>query len=401
GSPPFPRVQKRTHELEQLNSALFIRKAELKATQIEVLERLAQAAEFHDDNTGQHTRRVGEMSGRIAEALGWKPARVELLRLAAPLHDVGKIAVPDSILLKPGKLTDQEFAIIKQHPEIGARLLQNAHSALVSLAHSVALNHHERFDGTGYPHRLRGEAIPLVGRIVAVADVFDGTTFLKLFGIGKRGPGRALHFLELHQVRGIVIKLCIDQHGLSDGAVQHRLPQRTDRVRVQVARCTREHAAAISREREQLLCLAQIGGRGLLGVDMLARDQCALDGLVMRLNAREVDYHLDRRICQQRVVARIDRESIVGRNRCGSHQVEVEDSADFQLWMGPGCAHVDVEDIAAADVSDLHPEKLPIDWFMMACRMESLVCVTARLSLNGMMVLSVAPRSMQARTSSA
>lgn len=170
------RVYERTQELEQLNFILMKGKVALRASQLEILERLAQAAEFRDDDTGQHTQRVGEMAGRIAEAIGWKPARVELLRLASPLHDVGKIGIPDSILLKPGKLTADEFATVKQHAQLGAHLLQNGRSALVSLAHSIALNHHERFDGRGYPHGLQSDNIPLEGRIVAVADVYDALT---------------------------------------------------------------------------------------------------------------------------------------------------------------------------------------------------------------------------------
>ena len=170
------RVRERTAELEKANEILERSQAELKSARIEVLERLAQAAEFRDDDTGRHTQRVGETAARIAEELGWKPARIELLRLAAPLHDVGKIGIPDSILLKTGKLTEEEFSIVKQHTTIGAQLLKEGRSALIHIAQSIALNHHERFDGKGYPRQLVGESIPLEGRIVAVADVFDALT---------------------------------------------------------------------------------------------------------------------------------------------------------------------------------------------------------------------------------
>ncbi len=156
------RVQERTRLLE--------------ASQAEVLERLAQAAEFRDDDTGQHTRRVGDMAALLAQQLGFEPEHVELLRRAAPLHDVGKIGISDTILLKPGKLTNEEFDTIKTHTLIGAQLLREGSSPLIALAERIARSHHERFDGRGYPDGLAGEAIPLESRIVAVADVFDALT---------------------------------------------------------------------------------------------------------------------------------------------------------------------------------------------------------------------------------
>jgi putative two-component system response regulator len=152
------------------------RTRELEASQAEVLERLAQAAEFRDDDTGQHTRRVGDMAAILAQELGLEREHVELIRRAAPLHDVGKIGVSDTILLKPGKLSDEEFGIIKTHAPIGARLLQGGTTPLIALAERIAASHHERFDGQGYPNKLAGEEIPLEGRIVAVADVFDALT---------------------------------------------------------------------------------------------------------------------------------------------------------------------------------------------------------------------------------
>jgi putative two-component system response regulator len=148
------------------------RTAELEQAQIEVLERLALAAEYRDDDTGEHTKRVGQTAARIAEALGWTPTDVELLRRAAPLHDVGKIAIPDSILLKPGKLTPEEFERMKAHTTIGAKMLSGGRFPLLQLAEQIALMHHERWDGTGYIG-LREESIPMAGRIVTVADVFD------------------------------------------------------------------------------------------------------------------------------------------------------------------------------------------------------------------------------------
>jgi putative two-component system response regulator len=151
------------------------RTLELELTQIEILERLALAAEYRDDDTGEHTKRVGLMSAKIAEALGQPEAEVELIRRAAPLHDVGKIAIPDSILLKPGKLTPEEFEHMKTHTTLGAKMLSGGRFPLLRRAEEIALTHHERWDGTGYM-LLQGETIPIAGRIVAVADVFDALT---------------------------------------------------------------------------------------------------------------------------------------------------------------------------------------------------------------------------------
>ena len=146
---------------------------------IEMLTRLAAAAEFRDDETGQHTRRVGELSVRIAERLGVPDLEIGLIRLAAPLHDVGKIALPDAILCKPGRLTVDEFEEMKTHATVGARMLAGSAFALLEVAEQVALTHHERWDGSGYPNALAGEEIPMAGRIVAVADVFDALTHVR------------------------------------------------------------------------------------------------------------------------------------------------------------------------------------------------------------------------------
>ena len=126
------------------------RTAELEETQNEILERLALAAEYRDDDTGEHTKRVGQMSAQIAQALCLPQAEVELIRRAAPLHDVGKIAIPDSILLKPGKLTPEEFDHMKTHTTLGAKMLSGGRFPLLQLAEEIALTHHERWDGTGY-----------------------------------------------------------------------------------------------------------------------------------------------------------------------------------------------------------------------------------------------------------
>jgi putative nucleotidyltransferase with HDIG domain len=145
-------------------------------SQLQVIQRLALAAEYRDDDTGQHTRRVGELAARIAEALGMPSDQLLLLRQAAPLHDVGKIAIPDSILLKPGPLTPAEFERMKSHTTRGAAMLSGHGFALLEMAEEIALTHHERWDGEGYPAGLSGASIPFVGRIVAIADVFDALT---------------------------------------------------------------------------------------------------------------------------------------------------------------------------------------------------------------------------------
>ncbi|ADV68755.1 diguanylate cyclase and metal dependent phosphohydrolase [Deinococcus maricopensis DSM 21211] len=149
------------------------RTADLERAQYEIVTRLAMAAEYRDDTTGEHTWRVGRAAASIARALGWAPERAELLGIAARLHDVGKIGIPDAVLLKRDRLTKAEFAQMQLHPLIGAQILSGSQSPLLQLAEEVALSHHERWDGGGYPRGLAGDEIPLSGRIVAVADVFD------------------------------------------------------------------------------------------------------------------------------------------------------------------------------------------------------------------------------------
>jgi putative two-component system response regulator len=151
------------------------RTRELEAAQKEIIDRLARAAEFRDDNTGQHTERVGQMAALLAREIALPDADVALIRRAAPLHDVGKIGIPDAILLKLGTLTSDEFALVRTHTKIGQRILAGSRFALLQLAEEIALTHHERWDGSGY-EGLAGDGIPLAGRIVAVADVFDALT---------------------------------------------------------------------------------------------------------------------------------------------------------------------------------------------------------------------------------
>jgi putative two-component system response regulator len=159
-----------------LEQKVWERTKDLEKAQLETLQRLALAAEYRDDDTGTHTKRVGHTARHLSLALGWTPERADLLARAAPLHDVGKIGVPDSILLKPAKLTDEEFATMKRHTVIGAGILSGSSSPWLHLAEEIALSHHERWDGGGYPAHLAGDSIPISGRIVALADVFDALT---------------------------------------------------------------------------------------------------------------------------------------------------------------------------------------------------------------------------------
>jgi putative two-component system response regulator len=161
---------------QELEAKVRSRTRELEQTQIEILQRLAQAAEFRDDDTGQHTQRVGQLAARLARGLSLPEQQVELIRLAAPLHDLGKIGIPDHILLKPGRFTPAEYEHMKAHATIGARILSGGRYPLLRMAEEIAYAHHERWDGSGYPQGLARDAIPLTGRIVAVADTFDALT---------------------------------------------------------------------------------------------------------------------------------------------------------------------------------------------------------------------------------
>lgn len=150
--------------------------SDLEVARLEVLEMLARATEFRDDDTHEHTERVGTLAARLGAAIGLDHEQVARLRLAAPLHDVGKIGIPDSILLKPGRLTPEERRQMQQHTTFGSQMLSGSPSAVLQMAQTIALSHHEQWDGEGYPLGLRASAIPLPARIVAVADVFDALT---------------------------------------------------------------------------------------------------------------------------------------------------------------------------------------------------------------------------------
>jgi len=156
-----------------LEEMVRARTEELKQTRLQVVRRLGRAAEYRDNETGYHILRMSQYSALLAKKLGWRAADGELMLNASPMHDIGKIGIPDQILLKPAKLEPAEWEIMKTHAAIGAELLDGDDSSLLRLAREIALSHHEKWDGSGYPNGLAGEAIPQSGRIVAVADVFD------------------------------------------------------------------------------------------------------------------------------------------------------------------------------------------------------------------------------------
>ena len=183
-----------------LEEQIQLNEGELRRAHSEMLVRLARAAEYRDDQTGTHTWRVGYLSRLLAQELSAERRFVDLIGLAARLHDVGKIGIPDRVLLKPGALDDDEFSLMKAHTTIGARLLSGGHTALVIMAESIALNHHEAWDGSGYPNGLAGEQIPRSGRIVAVADVFDALTHSRTY---KKGWTEDESFAEIERQKGI------------------------------------------------------------------------------------------------------------------------------------------------------------------------------------------------------
>lgn len=163
-------------ENDVLEQRVIERTRELEEVQLEVVDRLGLATEYRDDDTKAHTVRVGELASSLARAMGLPQRFNHLLRLAAPLHDIGKIGISDLILLKEGKLTDEEYETMKKHCEIGASILSGSKSEILQLAQEIAISHHERWDGRGYPNQYSGKDIPLSGRIVSVVDVFDALT---------------------------------------------------------------------------------------------------------------------------------------------------------------------------------------------------------------------------------
>ena len=163
-------------EVEERTKELVEAYYKLDRAYLEVIQRLGRAAEFRDDETGEHTKRVGIMCGVLARELDLDEERAKHIEYATPLHDLGKIGIPDCILLKPGKLTPKEFEIMKKHTIIGAEILKGSEHPVMRIAETVALSHHERWDGKGYPYGLKESEIPLEARICTVIDFFDACT---------------------------------------------------------------------------------------------------------------------------------------------------------------------------------------------------------------------------------
>jgi putative two-component system response regulator len=180
-SPPVVRARVRTHlhlydQKRHLIEMVRQRTHELEETRLQIIRRLGRAAEFKDDETGYHIIRMSHYSRMLGIAAGMPEYRAELLFNAAPMHDVGKIGVPDDILQKAGPLTQDEWTVVKRHPAVGAGIIGRHNNEMLEMARVIALTHHEKWDGSGYPRGLKGDAIPIVGRIVAVADAFDALT---------------------------------------------------------------------------------------------------------------------------------------------------------------------------------------------------------------------------------
>ena len=183
-----------------LEEKVRARTCELEETRQEAILRLGRAAEYRDNETGMHVIRMSRLSARLAKEIGLNYKECQLILQASPMHDVGKIGIPDEILLKPGKLNEEEWVIMKKHSEIGAEILSGSRSAIMKMAESIALTHQERWDGSGYPNSLKGEEIPLAGRIVAICDVFDALTSKRYYkeaysieksmGIIEQGSGK-------------------------------------------------------------------------------------------------------------------------------------------------------------------------------------------------------------------
>lgn len=169
-------VTRRTLQLREAFEELKATSEKLKRASLDTVIRLSQAAEYKDEDTGSHIQRMGYYSASIAEKMGLIGEESEAILYAAPMHDIGKIGIPDRILLKPGKLDPDEWEIMKQHTVIGGRLLNGSDSYLINMAETIAMTHHEKWDGSGYPNGIAGNDIPIVGRITAIADVFDALT---------------------------------------------------------------------------------------------------------------------------------------------------------------------------------------------------------------------------------
>jgi putative two-component system response regulator len=183
-SPPIVKARVKTHlalydQNRELEHKVRERTAELQHTRMEIIRRLGRAGEFRDNETGMHVIRVAHYCRLLGEAARMNEEDLDLLLNAAPMHDIGKIGISDLVLLKPGKLTDEEMQIMRQHVPIGGEIMGEHADALLSMARLIILTHHEKWNGTGYHRGLKGEEIPLVGRITAIADVFDALTSVR------------------------------------------------------------------------------------------------------------------------------------------------------------------------------------------------------------------------------
>jgi putative two-component system response regulator len=174
-------IMERTEALRRKIRQLEKAQEGLRLSREETVQRLALAAEFRDTDTARHLRRMSLYCAVLARRYGLEADRCELIQIASPMHDIGKIGTPDHILLKPGKFSPEEFEVITRHSEMGRHILDGSEAELLKLAALIAWTHHEKFDGTGYPRRLAGEAIPLEGRIAAVADTFDALTTKRVY----------------------------------------------------------------------------------------------------------------------------------------------------------------------------------------------------------------------------
>lgn len=167
------------NQKDTLEMLIQERTRDLHHTRLQVVQRLGMAAEYRDEDTGYHILRMSHYCATIAKAIGWNNEQCDLILNASPMHDIGKIGIPDAILLKPGKFEPAEWETMKTHAEIGARLLEGDDSDLMQMARDIAISHHEKWDGSGYPIGLAGDNIPMAGRIAALADVFDALTSLR------------------------------------------------------------------------------------------------------------------------------------------------------------------------------------------------------------------------------